>query len=219
MILHKVGAVVQAANNTHTQSGPSQYRGGLTSKQRAVLNRVLEQVEQGHKVLLFAGSPTVLDRLHVELNERGVGSVRFHGGIPITQRVHDMNVRFRDGDVPVLLGSRRCLQQGYNLHQSDRVCFYDRSWLATEEEQSLARVLRPQQKAQVLAEFFHLEGSIDEYQAQMVAFKSCAMAAGLDYGDPAACEGDFLHLETILARFLDDFGARYGYAGRRRRVA
>lgn len=219
MILQKVGAVVQAANNPHAQTGPSQYLGGLTSKQTAVLDRVSELADAGHKVLLFAGSPCVLDRFHIALTERQVESVRFHGGVPIAQRVHDMNVRFRDGEVPVLLGSRRCLQQGYNLHQADRVCFYDRSWLATEEEQALARVLRPQQKAQVLAEFFHLEGSIDEYQAQMIAFKSCAMAAGLDYGDPADCEGDFLHLETILARFLDDFGARYGYAGRRRRVA
>lgn len=219
MVLQKIGAVVRAANNPHSQTGPSYYRGGLTSKQRAVIERVLEHVGDGHKVLLFAGSPLVLDMLHGEFTKRQVDSVRFHGGIPIAQRVHDMNVRFRDGDVPVLLGSRRCLQQGYNLYQADRVCFYDRSWLATEEEQALARVLRPQQKSQVLAEFFHLEGSIDEYQAQMVAFKSSAMSAGLDYGDPSACEGDFLHLETILARFLDDFGARYGYAGRRRRVA
>jgi len=219
MILQKVGAVVQAANNPHAQTGPSHYRGGLTSKQRAVLDRVADLAQEGHKVLLFAGSPLVLDILHGELNTREIDSVRFHGRVPIAQRVQDMNVRFRDGSVPVLLGSRRCLQQGYNLHQADRVCFYDRSWLASEEEQALARVLRPQQKAQVLAEFFHLEGSIDEYQAQMVAFKSCAMSAGLDYGDPSACEGDFLHLETILSRFLDDFGARYGYAGRRRRVA
>lgn len=219
MILQKIGAVVQACNNPHEQEGPSRYRGDLTSKQREVLSWIGDQVAEGHKVLVFAGSPLVLNRLKTSLDASDIGSVLFHGGVPIARRVQEMSERFRDGDVPVLLGSRRCLQQGYNLYQADRACFYDRAWLATEEEQALARMLRPQQKSQVLAQFFHLEGSIDEYQAQMVGFKSAAMAAGLDYGDPAGCEGDFLHLETILARFLDDFGARYGYAGRRRKIA
>jgi len=53
-----------------------------------------------------------------------------------------------------------------------------------------------------------IEGSIDEYMAQMCESKRMASAAGLDFGEQD--DREFLHLETILGRFIRDMEERLG---------
>jgi hypothetical protein len=182
----------------------------LTSKQRYALDRLASLTRDGHKTILFAHSPGLLDLFHAQLERRDIAAVRFHGGIPIAQRVTDLDRRFRQGDVPVLLASTGACQTGYNIHQADRVIVYDRDWTPKTEMQACARVLRPQQQRAVEIEFLHLEGAIDLYQAQMVEHKAGAMRAGLDEGDDQCDPADFLHLDTILGRFVADIEARLG---------
>lgn len=170
---------------------------------------MVELSDQGHKTICYAHSPDVVDLLVAELRSRGIEAVAFHGKIPRTKRLRALDARFRHGPAPVLVATYGVCQKGYNIHQADRVVLYDRDWTNTTEEQAIARVLRPQQGRPVHVEAIHLEGSLDEYQDQMTQFKAGAMRAGLDYGadDPTT---EFLHMETILSRFLDDFTKRYG---------
>lgn len=100
-------------------------------------------------------------------------------------------------------------QQGLNLPQADRVLQYDRDWTASAEEQGMYRVLRPQQTRPVIVERLHHVGSVDVYQGQMVAFKSCATSAGLDYGEDNP-DAEFLHYETILHRFIENLESLTG---------
>ena len=102
-----------------------------------------------------------------------------------------------------MFGSFGVTQSGLNLYQADRVIFAQRDWTAKTENQAKARVLRPQQKSEVEFHFFHLKGSIDEYQAQMVGHKNDSACAGLDFAEPEFEGEEFLHLDTILGRFVN----------------
>lgn len=205
VVLAKIGAVVHANNHpqNHRGESPLRYDGGWTAKQRVCLDRLVELSAGGHKTICFMHAPALVDAFADELARRGVRSVRMHGGIPIARRVADLDANFRNGDAPVLLATYGVAQQGLNIYQADRVVLYDRDWTAAAETQAVARVLRPQQTRRVIVERLHHLGSIDIYQDQMVAFKSAAFAAGLDYGEDDP-EAEFLHYETILHRFVEE---------------
>jgi hypothetical protein len=207
VLLAKIGAVVAANNNPqdHRGDSPFRYRGGWTAKQSATLDRCEELAAAGHKTIVFMHAPGMVELLAAELRRRGLANVRMHGGIPIAQRIAALDADFRQGDAPVLLATYGVCQQGLNIHQADRVILYDRDWTAAAEFQAVARVLRPQQIRPVIVERFHHAGSIDVYQDQMVDYKGTAMAAGLDYGEDNG-DGEFLHYETILSRFVDSIG-------------
>ncbi len=203
VLLAKIGAVVHANNHPQDhRGGPSVYAGPWTTKQRTCLDRLTDWTAAGHKTICFMHNPRLVDQFRIALADRGIEAVSMHGQIPIQVRLRELDRRFREGPAPVLLATYGVARQGLNIHQADRVLQYSRDWTASAEEQGMYRVLRPQQTRPVLVERLHHEGSIDIYQDQMVAFKSNALAAGLDYGDEDP-DAEFLHYETIFSRFID----------------
>jgi hypothetical protein len=209
-VLAKMQAVQRAAN--FPEFGvPGQARfNHVTSKQRHALLRLGQWTREGHKSIVLCESPDTVDWISRQLRAKSIASVVFHGGVTIAKRIKALDSEFREGATPILLATKGCLQTGYNIHQADRVLVYDRTWTPKTEEQACARVLRPQQTRQVEIEFVHLPGSIDEYQAQMVAAKAGAVRAGLDYGSEGRPAEGFVHIETILGKFVEDFEARFG---------
>ena len=208
-ILAKMQAVYTAANFPQAGTADLGPFRGMTSKQRYAVDRLKQLTADGHKTIFLAHSPDVIEFMSREMTAAGIPAVEFHGGMTVAQRVKALDERFRFGDAPVLLATKGVLQTGYNLHQANRVLFYDRSWTPKVEQQAAARALRPQQTRRVEIEFLHLAGSIDEYQSQMVEFKADSMKAGLDFGDDDP-EREFVHIETILGRFVEDFEGRFG---------
>ena len=208
--LARIQAVFFAANAPHLSTDAGEVFAPLTSKQRAVLARLRALAAAGHKVVLFATTPAVLDRLAAELAQERIDCVIAHGGRSIADRTADINRRFRDGDTPILLASFGAAAKGLNLWQADRALFYNRQWTAKLESQAARRLCRPQQRREVLVERFSLAGSIDSYMGQHVAFKADAAAAGLDWAAPEFDTDDFLHLDTVLGRFCDELAALRG---------
>lgn len=177
---------------------------GTTSKQRAVLQFLLKVAGEGKKALLYCENPSTVTLLHSLLKEQGVDSVPFHGGISIKKRVAAKDEKFVKGTTPIMLATKGTARAGYNLPGSDIVAFYDRSWSSKTEGQAMRRPLRTERKKPVRVVYFHLPGSLDMYQAQMVAFKSDSANAGLDYATPELDDTEFLHLSTILNSFVED---------------
>jgi hypothetical protein len=211
-ILLRIGAVVRANNVPQRAEKGARvlWRGGFTAKQRFALDRLEELIEQGDKVIMLCHSPETVELFYQELLKRGMESVRFHGGIPISKRYAAMDSNFRKGGVPLLLGTIGCTQAGMDLPQANRVVFYDRDWQYKTEEQSLRRTLRPQTKHGVTVEYVHQRGSIDCYQGQMVDFKRDVFRAGLDWATPELDDTEFLHFETIIGEFLEDLAMLRG---------
>ena len=109
------------------------------------------------------------------------------------------------------MATRETCQAGYNIPQANYVLDGDRNWVARAEEQALFRVLRGEQEHKVDAEKVHLCGSIDEYQAQVVAMKADTIGATVDFLVPQLQETEFLHMDAILDRFVADLAARRGF--------
>lgn len=177
---------------------------GLTSKQRAVLDYLVDLSREGRKGLLYCESPDTVKLLYKELKARGIKTVQFHGGISIKARVKAKDDEFINGDAHHLLCTKASARAGYNLPMCDEVIFYDRSWSAKTEGQAMHRPMRVERKEPVTVVYFHLPGSIDIYQDQMVAFKADAAKAGLDWAAPELEDEEFLHLSTVLQNFVDD---------------
>lgn len=177
---------------------------GMTSKQRAAVDYLVGLSAEGKKGLLYCENPDTIRLLHRELAARGIKSVQFHGGISIKQRVKAKDEQFIAGDADHLLATKSSAKAGYNLPCTDVVIFYDRSWSAKTEGQAMARPRRVERKEPVKVVYFHLAGSLDIYQDQMVAFKQDSADAGLDWATPVKEDEEFLHLSTVLANFVDD---------------
>lgn len=176
----------------------------LTSKQRWALDELERLTAEGRKTILYAENPQQVELLHRHLKQRGVDAMTFHGGLPIKKRTAELNQRFRFGECPVLLATLGTTQKGLNLWQASEVLMLGRSWSATTEEQAIHRLLRPQQKRKVRVRYIHLPGGIDIYKDQLVAFKRDSARAGLDWATPDTEDADFLHLDTVIGRFVDD---------------
>jgi hypothetical protein len=200
-VLARINAVIKAANNPHTtDDGMLAKYTPLTSKQKYAIDRMVELACTGGKSILYAYSPAVLERFHVELKKRGVKSVLFTGKQNIKNRNAQLDNEFRFGDAPILLSSW-VGQRGLNLEQANRVIMYSRHWSGDTEEQAIARVIRPDQTKQVYVEYLELDGSIDEYMAQVVEWKIAAADAGLDFGDATTNAEEFMHLDNVLEAF------------------
>lgn len=210
-LLARIGAVEMASNNPQRGGEVVPCYQPLTSKQRFVLNRVAELTKAGHRWILYMKNPEQVEMFAKLLRDQhGIDCVQLHGGISIEARTRDLNSRFKKGDVPGIVATKAVAQAGLNLPMADRVLFYDRSWRHKDESQAMRRVLRTQQKRHVVVEYFHLAGGIDEYQDQMVAFKKDVAEAGLDWAEPEMDDVEFLHLDHIMERFVEDLAERFG---------
>lgn len=178
--------------------------GGLTSKQRAVVDYLVDLSSKGKKALLYCENPDTIRLLHRELAAKGITAVQFHGGIGIKQRVKAKDELFATGRADHLLASKAAGKAGYNIPAADYVIFYDRSWSAKTEGQAMHRPMRVERKEPVSVVYFHLPGSLDHYQDQMVSFKQDSANAGLDWATPEMEDEEFLHLSTVLQNFVDD---------------
>lgn len=211
LLLARIGAVERACNvpqMTPTHGPP--WRGGLTSKQQFVLQRIQELVQAGDKIVVFAKNPEQLELYESNLRAKGTETVLFHGRLDRAKRNRELDKRFRYGDARVLLATVGVMQAGWDIYQASRALFVDRSWSAKIEDQAARRLLRPQQTKPVTLEFFHLAGSIDIYQAQMVEWKANAADSGLDWASPMGDEVSFLHLDHVIEQFVADMAKMHG---------
>lgn len=211
LLLARIGAVERACNIPQmTPKHGRIWRGGLTSKQAAVIERIQTLADAGEKFVVFAKNPEQLELLQSHATCRGIESVLFHGGIDQAKRNRELDQRFRYGDAPVLFATVGTMQAGWDIFQATRALFVDRSWAAKIEDQAARRLLRPQQTKPVTLEFFHLEGSIDMYQAQMVEWKANAADSGLDWAAPMDDDISFLHMDHIIEAFVSDLAKMHG---------
>jgi hypothetical protein len=213
-LLARIYAVFATANvPERLTEGPGAGFRGLTSKDRKAIELATRFTAEGKKTVIFASSPDTLAKLARQLAKAGIETVTYDGTIPIGRRTKMVRA-WKKGPVPVLLASYGAAQLGLNWAEGCRVIAYNREWSPRTEEQAIARVLRPQQRDEVEVHYLELKGSIDLYMRQLVEQKDSAAAAGIDYEDQMV-EEDFLHLDTIIGRFVEGMAKDLGYASGR----
>lgn len=210
-LLARIGAVERAGNcPMHFVEGGTVPYPHPTSKQKAVLEHLLELVDSDERSLVYARHPAALDWVARALAEQGIQAVVLHGGRSIKRRLDDLDKLFRFGDAPVVLASFGTGDRGLNIPQATNVILMDRDWSARTERQCVGRTLRPQQTVAPRVRPFHLPGSLDDYMAQLTAFKAEAASAGVDWGVQTLNPEDFLHLDTVIERFITNLAERRG---------
>lgn len=202
VLLAKIGACEMAGNFPQHEDAVRRYR-PLTSKQRFAIAHLKAISGQGERWVCYGHHPGALELIGRALEADGLQIVRYHGGRSVARRTRELNEDFRGGSAHGLLVTVGAGRAGLNLPEANRVLFYDRDWTASREDQALHRTLRPDQLKDVIAEYLHLPGSLDAYQAQMVAHKADAVRAGLDFAEPELDDAEFLHLGTVIARFVE----------------
>lgn len=209
-LLARIGAVEQAAAFPQKSRSGVNWHGGLTSNQQYVVDRAIELVQQGRRIVLFALWPALLNIYCHAINEAvGVQAVTYHGENSQATRRENI-AAFRTGKADVLCASFGITEAGLDLYEGNYVLFAHRLWNSRGEDQSIYRLLRPQQTQPVHVERVHVDGSIQVYQGQMCEWKAATADAGLDWGTPMADGVEFLHLDTVLENFCTDLAAMRG---------
>lgn len=202
VVLAKLEAVFKAANCPSKVTGYADGFDHLTTKEIACVDMVRDQVSTGKRPIVFARNPSVLHRLSAELDRIGISNFVFTGEETIAKRIKKLDANIINGKKEVLLASIGTAQDGLNLPECNTAIYYNRSYKSREEIQALYRMVRPQQKLAVSADFLELEGSIDNYMGQMACFKTNAANAGIDFGmQPENAE--YVHFEAFINRFLE----------------
>ena len=157
-------------------------------KERAKLDLLMDMLEnllaEGRKVLVFSQFTGMLDLIHEQLVEAGIGCVMLTGD---TQNREAVVRRFQEGTVPVFLISLKAGGVGLNLTAADTVIHYDPWWNPAAENQASDRAHRIGQDKPVFVYKLIVAGSIEE---RIVALqeKKAALAEGILGNDEAALE-------------------------------
>ena len=116
------------------------YEGG-SGKLELLMELVGEQVESGHRILIFSQFTAMLGIIREQLTAAGIRSLYLDGNTPPQDRLKPTE-EFNQGDVPVFLISLRAGGYGLNLTAADTVIHYDPWWNPAVEDQATDRAHR-----------------------------------------------------------------------------
>lgn len=145
-----------------------------SSGKLVLLDKLLNKLKDGHKVLIFSQMTKCLDLLADYLNYRGYKFERIDGGVRGDMRQAAID-RFSSGDVFVFLLCTRAGGVGINLTAADTVVIFDSDWNPQNDLQAQARCHRIGQKNEV--KIYRLI-TRNSYEREM--FDKAGLKLGLD---------------------------------------
>jgi superfamily II DNA or RNA helicase len=154
--------------------------------------------EPGAKAVVFSQWTRTHDILIRRLEERGLGYVSFHGGVPSDKRPALVE-RFRDDPTCRVFLSTDAGSTGLNLQHASTLVNMDLPWNPAILEQRIARIHRMGQKRPVRVINFVAKGTIEEGMLSVLAFKRSLSAGILDGGSGEISLGG-----SRLSRFMKD---------------
>ena len=155
-------------------------------------------VQPDAKAVVFSQWTRTHDIVIRRLEERGIGYVSFHGGVPSEKRPALVE-RFRDDpDCRVFL-STDAGAAGLNLQHASTLVNMDLPWNPALLEQRIGRIHRMGQKRPVQIVNFVAKGTIEEGMLSVLAFKRSLSAGILDGGRSEISLGG-----SRLSRFMKE---------------
>ena len=218
-ILARIGAVIAAANNPCFPTKHSKGYYQTNTKEQKLFELLKTEKAKKRKVIVFLDSPSQATRLQRLCESANIQSIVLSGEVSAKIRHSELNQKFKTSDeFGVCFATFGVAKYGLNIPEAETIIMYHRCWSYSDESQAFFRVLRPQQIKDVTIHYLHLEGSIDEYMAQMVAFKRDAANSGLDYAEPSKNLSDFQHFDHIFYKFCSHLCKLYNVETRGRLI-
>jgi len=131
------------------------------------IDRLVEAVENGHKVVVFSQFIGIIDTMADELNELGIPAVSLTGQTKNRESI--IETFNNDEQIRVGLFSLKAGGVGINLTSADYVFLYDPWWNPAVEQQAIDRVHRIGQERPVMVFKCLVAGTIEE---RMVVYQS-----------------------------------------------
>ncbi len=134
---------------------------GYSGKVEALLDIVENNINEGHKMLIFSQFTSALKNIAKEFEKRNINYSYLDGKTKAELR-GNMVREFNEGDIPVFLISLKAGGTGLNLTSADIVIHFDPWWNPAVEEQASDRAHRIGQKNTVEVIRLIAKGSIEE---------------------------------------------------------
>ncbi len=164
-----------------------------------LLEELLERPET--KVVVFSQWLRMHELLVRRLDEKKIGYVLFHGGVPSVKR-KDLVDRFRDEPDCRIFLSTDAGGVGLNLQHASMVLNMDLPWNPAVLEQRIGRVHRLGQRQPVRVVNFVASASIEEGMLEVLKFKKSLFKGVLDGGEKDVSMGG-----TRLTKFMESVEA------------
>jgi hypothetical protein len=149
------------------QHGPLSGRSGKLAAFDELTDLILDG---GESMLVFTQYKQMGTLLQQHLDNRGIGSLFLHGGVPVPRR-EEMVARFQAGEVPVFLLSLKAGGTGLTLTRATHVLHYDRWWNPAVEDQATDRAYRIGQDRPVQVHRLVAEGTLEDRIAALLETK------------------------------------------------
>ncbi|MGE0385207.1 MAG: DEAD/DEAH box helicase [Gammaproteobacteria bacterium] len=177
----------------------------------ALLDGLFEQPDA--KVVVFSQWTRTHDIVIRRLEQRGIGYVSFHGGVP-SERRPALVQRFRDDPHCRVFLSTDAGATGLNLQHASALVNMDLPWNPAILEQRIGRIHRMGQKRPVQIVNFVAKGTIEEGMLSVLAFKRSLAAGILDGG-----QGEISLGGSRLNRFMSEVEKVTGRMGEAQAMA
>ena len=176
----------------HTGLLPGQVA-NTSSKVTALMEKLEEVVNSGHKALVFSQWTSLLDLIEPHLKEQNINFVRLDGS---TQNRQDIVDQFQTSpEISIFLASLRAGGMGLNLTEADHVFLVDPWWNPAVEDQAADRAHRIGQTKPVIVYRLVAKDTVEE--KILVLQDKKRQLAETALGD--ASQGSMLTKEDILA--------------------
>jgi SNF2 family DNA or RNA helicase len=130
-----------------------------SAKLTALMDLVVEMVEEGRKILIFSQFTSMLELIEDAFNKEALSYVKLTGSTTKRQEVID---KFQNGEVDIFLISLKAGGVGLNLTNADTVIHYDPWWNPAAEDQATDRAYRIGQDKPVFVYKLVIEDSVEE---------------------------------------------------------
>ena len=135
---------------------------GESSKLIQCTELIKNTVESGHKILLFSGYTSMLEKIEKELKQSKISYLKLTGQTKVSERIELVDKFNEDKDIKVFLISLKAGGTGLNLTGADVVIHYDPWWNLSAENQATDRTYRIGQKNNVQVYKLITKNSIEE---------------------------------------------------------
>ncbi|MDS0527764.1 DEAD/DEAH box helicase [Clostridium sp. SHJSY1] len=153
---------------------------GRSAKMEEAINIIKENIENGHKILLFSQFTSVLGNISSELSNNGIEHMYLDGSTKANKRLELVDEFNNSDNCKVFLISLKAGGTGLNLTSADIIIHFDPWWNPAVEEQATDRAHRIGQKNVVQVFKLISEGTIEERIINMQEDKKALINDVLD---------------------------------------
>jgi SNF2 family DNA or RNA helicase len=151
----------------------------------AFLELLDEAVDDGHRMLVFSQSTSLLGLVREELETRGLEFASIDGSMSPRERQREVDRFQASAEVPVFLISLKAGGTGLNLTGADTVVHFDPWWNPAVEAQATDRAHRIGQTRTVNVYKLIVAGTVEEKVLTMQQEKARLLADVFDESDAA----------------------------------